>query len=148
MSLNAKIDQDLRAAMTARDAAKLSTLRFLKSALKYAAIEKKEQTLSDPDTRQVIQKQIKQRRESIDQFSKGGRMDLVEKEKTELAVLEGYLPAQLSDKELEGIVTAAVKEAGAGGKKDFGRMMKHLSEKLAGGADNKRLSEILGGLLK
>ncbi len=147
MSLNAKIDQDVKAAMIARDEVKLSTLRFLKSALKYAAIEKKIPQLADPDVMQVIQKQIKQRRESIDQFSKGGRAELAAKETKELAILESYLPKQISDKELEVIVVAAAKEAGAVSKKDFGRIMKLLQERLAGQADARKISEILGRIL-
>jgi hypothetical protein len=147
MSLNAKIDQDLKAAMSARDEMKLSTLRFLKSALKYAAIDKKVPELPDADVMQVIQKQIKQRRESIDQFSKGGRAELAEKESRELAVLESYLPKQLSDKELEAVVASAAKEAGASSKKDFGRVMKLLQEKLAGQAEARKISEILGRIL-
>ncbi|MGH7197482.1 MAG: GatB/YqeY domain-containing protein [Candidatus Omnitrophota bacterium] len=147
MSLNAKIEQDLKAAMTARDEARLSTLRFLKSALKYVAIEKKVQQLPDTDILQIIQRQIKQRRESIDQFSKGGRADLADKETKELGILESYLPKQVADKELEGIVAATVKEAGASSKKDFGRVMKLLQEKLAGRAEAKKISEILGRIL-
>jgi uncharacterized protein YqeY len=147
MSLISKIDQDVKTAMVTRDEVRLSTLRFLKSALKYAAIEKKIPQLADPDIMQVIQKQIKQRRESIDQFSKGGRAELAEKETKELAILESYLPKQIADKELEGIVVAAAKEAGAVSKKDFGRVMKLLQEKLAGQAEARKISEILGRIL-
>lgn len=147
MSLSEKIDQDLKAAMTAKAADKLSTLRFLKSALKYAAIEKKVELLSDADAQAVIQKQIKQRRESIDQFSKAGRRDLADKEMAEVGVLESYLPAQLSDADLARIVAEEAKAQGASSKKDFGRMMKHLSDKLKGAADSKRVSEALGKIL-
>ena len=147
MSLEQKIDQDLREAMTAKDAAKVSTLRFLKSALQYNAIEKKTQTLTDAEVRQIIQKQIKQRRESIDQFSKAGRGALAAQETHEAQILENYLPQQLSDQELEEAVKKSAKEAGATSKKDFGRVMKLLTEKLAGQAEAKRISEALGKVL-
>ena len=147
MSLLEKLDQDMKQAMLARDEGRLSTLRLLKSAVKYAAIEKSA-ALSDAEIIQVIQKQIKQRRESIQQFTEGGRREMAAKEENEARILESYLPKQISQDDLKKIVEQEVKTQGAATKKDFGRMMKHLNEKLAGSADNKRLSEILGGLLK
>ena len=147
MSLQARIDQDMKAAMIAKDALRLSTLRFLKSALKYAAIEKKTDELEDADIRQTIQKQIKQRRESIEQFKSGNRTDLAEQESRELTVLETYLPRQMSDEDLRGLVLAKVKDNSAMSKKDFGRMMKILTEAVAGEAEPKRISEILGKIL-
>ena len=147
MSLEQKIDQDLRQAMSAKDAAKVSTLRFLKSALKYSAIEKRTQTLTDAEVQQIIQKQIKQHRESIDQFSKAGRPVLAAQETKEAGILESYLPKQLSDQALEQAVIAAVKEAGAESKNDFGKVMKLLTEKLAGQAEPNRISEALAKAL-
>ena len=147
MPLQQKIDQDLKSAMTSKNALKTSVLRFLKSALKYSAIEKKTDTLGDADILQVLQKQIKQRRESIDQFAKAGRKDLADKETQELQVLETYLPKQISDAELSDAVKKALQETGASSKKDFGRAMKHLTEKLSGGADARRISEALGKVL-
>ena len=147
MPLQQQIDQDIRQAMIAHDAAKLSTLRFLKSALKYAAIDKKVDVLGDVEIQQIIQKQIKQRKESIDQFVKGNRKDLAEKEIQEAAILENYLPKQLSDSELDPWVRQEVSKAGAVSKKDFGNMMKLLSEKCAGRASAKRISEVLGKIL-
>ena len=147
MSLRQKIDQDLKQAMISHDEAKVSTLRFLKSALNYNAIEKKTELLGDADIQQVIQKQIKQRKESIDQFVKGGRKDLADKEIREAAILEGYLPKQLSDSELDALIRKETSAAGAVSKKDFGKMMRLLSEKLAGRADAKRVSEFLGKIL-
>ena len=143
--LNTQIDQEIKQAMMARDAARLDVLRFLKSAVKYAMLEKKDWT--DADTRQVIQKQIKQRRESIDQFSKNGRADLATPEEAAVKILETYLPKQLGEEELMQIVSAEVKAAGAGSKKDFGRMMKLLNEKLLGSAEARRVSEALGKIL-
>ena len=147
MSLYAKLDQDLKEAMVAKDAVRLSTIRFLKSALKYSAIEKKKDTLGDAEIQQVIQKQIKQRRESIEQFAANGRAELAQKEEAEVRILENYLPKQLSDAELQKIIETETRSAQAVSKKDFGRMMKLLSEKLAGQADSKRVSEILGKIL-
>lgn len=148
MSLSEKLDQDLKQAMIAKDETKLGTIRFLKSAIKYAAIEKKLQTLPDADIFQVIQKQIKQRRESIDQFTKAGRNDLADPEKRQVEVLESYMPAQLSDADLEKEITQAVQETGANSKKDFGRVMRLLNDKLAGKVEAKRISESLGRILK
>ncbi len=147
MSLQEKIDQDLKQAMISRDETKLSTLRFLKSALKYSAIDKKAETLTDADIQQIIQKQIKQRKESIDQFVKGGRKELADKEIRESEILESYLPKQLSDVELNDLIGKEVAAAGATSKKDFGKMMKLLTEKLSGSADAKRVSEALGKIL-
>ena len=138
MTLLEKINQDMKQAMIARDEARLSTLRMLKSAVQYVAIEKSG-ALGDAQIVQVIQKQIKQRRESIQQFAEGGRKDMAAKEENEARILESYLPKQISQDELKKIVEQEVKAQGAVTKKDFGRLMKHLSEKLAGGADNKRL---------
>jgi len=147
MSIQQQIDEDIKRAMIAKDPQRLDALRMLKSAVKYLAIEKPGTALSDADVMQVIQKQIKQRRESIAQFTQGGRPELAAKEEKEITVLEAYLPKQISEAELQTAVQAVLKELGASTKKDFGRAMKACSEKLAGGADNKRLSEALGKLL-
>jgi len=147
MPLQEKLDQDLKQAMMSHDQTKVSTLRFLKSALKYAAIEKKAETLGDADIQQIIQKQIKQRKESIEQFTKAGRKELADKEIQEAKILESYLPKQLSDSELSDIIRKETTTIGATAKKDFGKMMKLLSEKLAGRADAKRVSEFLGKIL-
>ncbi len=146
MSIIEKIDQDTKKAMIARDQVRLDTLRFLKSALKYVAIDKTG-SLTDADVMQVIQKQIKQRKESIQQFVNAGRAELAAKEEKEVAVIESYLPSQLSDAELLKLVDHEVKASGASTKKDFGRMMKVCTEKLAGQADNKRISEVLNKIL-
>ena len=147
MPLLEKIDQDMKDAMRAKDADTLSVLRFLKSAVNYAAIEKTGE-LTDADVTAGIQKQTKQRRESIQQFSENGRKDMAAKEEKELGILERYLPKQLSDEELKKIVEKEAAALGASTKKDFGRLMKHLSDQLAGSVDNKRLSAELGKILK
>ena len=147
-SLDQQIEQDMKKALMAKDAPTLSTLRFLKSALKYVSIEKRVESLGDAEVQQVIQKQIKQRRESIEQFRKGGRADLAAKETREIEILEAYLPKQLGDEELRRLVETEAKNAGAVSKKDFGRMMKLLTDKLKGQADAQRVSQALGKILQ
>ncbi len=134
--------------MIAKDETRTLTLRAVKSAMKYLAIERKAETLSDADTFSVIQKQVKQRRESIDQFTKAGRQDLADKEIKEMVILEAYLPKAVTDAELEALIKEEIQKSGASSKKDFGRVMKALSEHLAGRADGKRISETLGKYLK
>lgn len=136
--------------MIAKDEARLSAIRFLKSAVQYARLEKPSNgaQISDAEVLRVIQKQVKQHRESIQQFVAGGRKELADKEENELRILEGYLPKQVSDDELKKIVEEAVRTQAGSGKKDFGRLMNYLNEKLEGRADSKRLSGLLGGLLK
>ena len=148
MSLYEKIDQDIKQAMILRQAERLGTLRFLKSALKYSAIEKKVDALSDSDVQQIIQKQIKQRKEAIEQFAKGDRKELVEKETREAAILESYLPAQLSDEALEGKIQELLIGAALTSKKEFGKAMKLIQERLLGQAEAKRISEILSKKLR
>ena len=143
--LDDQIMQDLKEAMKAKDQAAMTTLRALKSALKYAAIEKlgAEGELPEADAVAVIRKQIKQRRDSVEQFTAGGRPELAEKETAEIAVLERYLPAALTEAELEAMVDAAIAELGATGKQDMGRVMKALQERAAGRADGKVLSQLV-----
>ena len=147
MSLQKRIEDDLIKSMQAKDAARTETLRFLKSAAKNILIEKKTAILTDADMMQLINKQIKQRKESVDQFQKAGRKELAEKELSEIRILENYLPKQLSDSELEALAKTVLTENQATSKKDFGRMMKILNEKLAGQAENKRISDCLNKLL-
>ncbi len=143
MPLAQQIDADLKDAMRARDAAKLGVLRMLKSALKYAAIEKAgaEGELDDAEATQVIRKQVKQRQDSIESFEKGGRAELAEKEKSELAILTTYLPAAMGAEELTRLVQEAIAETGATGRAQMGAVMKALSPKVAGRADGKTLSQ-------
>jgi len=143
MSLAHRIDSDLKEAMRARDAAKLGVLRMLKSALKYAAIEKSgaEGELDDTEATQVIRKQVKQRQDSIESFEKGGRAELAEKEKGELAILNSYLPAAMSAEDLAGLVRETIAEVGATSRAQMGAVMKALGPKVAGRADGKTLSQ-------
>jgi uncharacterized protein len=142
MTLVQRIDSDLKDAMRAKDATRLGVLRMLKSALKYGAIEKSgaDTELNDADAIQVIRKQAKQRHDSIASFEQGGRPELVEKEKAELAILNTYLPQQLSAEELTKAVRETITEVGATSKAQMGAVMKALQTKLAGRADGKSLS--------
>ena len=142
MTLSQRIDSDLKEAMRAKDAAKLGVLRMLKSAMKYGAIEKSgaDAELNDADALQVIRKQAKQRQDSIDSFEKGGRPELVAKEKAELVILNSYLPQQMSAEELAKIVRQTIAEVGATSKAQMGVIMKALQAKVAGRADGKMLS--------
>jgi len=141
--LTDQIAADIKQAMLARDAARLSALRLLKSAIEYHKIEKKQETLTDADVAAVIKKQIKQRQDSIDGFEKGGRADLVEKEKAELAILKSYLPEELTESQITEIVQAAVAELGAKTKADMGKVIKAVQAKAAGRADNRIVSQLV-----
>ena len=142
MSLQKRIDEDLKDAMRAKDAARLSVLRLLKAALKNAAIEKvgAEGELDDADAVVVIRKQVKQRQDSIESFEKGDRADLAEKEKDEIAVLNNYLPQAISAEELQRIISETIAEVGATSRAQMGGVMKALQSKVAGRADGKTLS--------
>jgi uncharacterized protein YqeY len=143
MTLYQRIDSDLKDAMRAKDALRLGVLRMLKSALKYGAIEKSgaDAELNDVDAAQVIRKQAKQRQDSIESFEKGGRPELAEKEKVELAILNSYLPKQMDPEELAKMVRETIAEVGATSKAQMGAVMKALQEKTAGRADGKTLSQ-------
>ena len=143
MSLTAKIDQDVKDAMRAKDAARLSALRMLKSSLKYAAIEKGaggEADLADADVVAVVRKRIKQCQDAVEGFIKGGRPEQADNEKAEIAVLESYLPAALSPEELAALVRDAIAATGATGKAQMGAVMKAVMAKAAGRADGKAVN--------
>ena len=149
MSLSAQIDADLKKAMMAREADKLSVLRMLKSAVKYAAIEKggADAAPSDLDVLAVVRKEAKKREDSIASYEKAGRTDLADKEKLELVFLKTYLPAQMSAEQAEALVRDAIKETGATGKAQMGQVMKAAQAKAAGQVDGKTLSQIVQRLL-
>ena len=139
--LEEKISNDYKQAMRDRNAVMSSTISFLRSQLKYVMIEKKVDKLPDEDVIAVIKKQVKQRLDSIDQYGKGGRQDLVDKEKAELAILKSYLPEEMPVEELRGLVQAAIKEAQATSVKDMGKVMKALMPQVSGRVDNKTMSD-------
>src|ERR1700736_6232557 len=142
MTLPERVDSDLKDGMRAHDATKVGVLRMLKSALKYAAIEKSgaEAELDDAEAVQVIRKQVKQRQDSIESFEKGGRAELVPKESEEFLILQSYLPQAMSADELSKVVRETIAEVGATSKAQMGAVMKELQGKVAGRADGKTLS--------
>jgi len=142
MPLNEKIAADLTAAMKAKDAPRLSALRMLKAAVTNKGMVEKGRDLEDAEVLQVVASLVKQRRDSIEQFSKAGRTDLVDKETAEIAILEHYLPPAVSAEEIEAAVAAAIAETGASSVKDMGKVMKAVMPKLAGkNADGKAVNE-------
>lgn len=147
MSSQQRLAQDLKAAMLAKDAEKLSALRMLKSAIGYAQIERKTENLSEADFVAVVQKEVKKRRDASEQFEQGGRPELAAKERREITVLEGYLPPPLTAAELEEMVKATIQELGASSKKEMGPVIKAVQAKAAGRADGKSISGVVGRLL-
>jgi len=143
MTFSQRVDEDLTEAMRAKNASKLGVLRMLKSALKYAAIEKSgaEGELTDAESAQVVRKQVKQRQDSIESFEKGGRAELVAKEREELSILQSYLPQTMSADELAQVVRETIAEIGATSKAQMGMVMKALQAKANGRADGKTLSQ-------
>jgi len=138
-----KIFNDYKAAMKARDALKSSVLSFLRADMLNLATAKKKDKLDDAEIITVIKKQIKQRQDSIEQFTKGGRLEAAEKEKKESEILKSYLPAEMPVEEIKRLIEEAVVATGASGAKDMGRLMKELSVKIAGGADGKLVSDLV-----
>ena len=149
MSLALKIDEQIKEAMKSKDADRLGVLRMLKSAMKYAVIEKygAEGEAKDEDVLAAVRKEIKKRQDSIEAFEKGGRPDQATKEKAEMKILEAYLPAAMSEADLEKLVKAVIAELGATDKKGMGAVMKACQAKAAGRADNRALSALVGKLL-
>jgi len=134
MSLKDRINEDMKGAMRARDTARLGTIRLLLAAMKQREVDERI-TLDDAAVTAIIDKMIKQRKDSISQFQAAGRSDLVEQESAEVAVLAAYMPAQVSEAEIAEQVQAAVVETGAAGPQDMGKVMGVLKSKLAGRAD-------------
>jgi len=147
MPLLQKLDDDLKVAMKASESLKVSVLRMAKAALKYRQIEKGE-VLSDEDILSVLSGLSKQRRESIEQFSKGGREDLAEKERQELSILQWYLPQQLTQEEIDHIIVEAIRESSAGGIKDMGKVMHLIMPRMKGAADGKVVSQRVKDILE
>ena len=134
MSLKSQITDDMKAAMRNKEAAKLATIRMLIAAVKQKEIDERIE-LDDAQTLAVVEKQIKQRRDSIEQYDKAGRDDLASQERAELEVLSAYLPAQASEQEIAAAIEAAIGETGATGMRDMGKVMGVLKSSLAGKAD-------------
>lgn len=145
--LTEKIEADFKSSMKEKNGTKLSTLRMLKAAIKNKEIEKKVKNLTETEILEVIQKQVKQRKDSIADFEKANRQDLVKTETAEILVLEQYLPKPLSELELKAIIQKAVQVVGAKTKADMGKVMKEVMPQVTGKADGKQVSQILSALL-
>lgn len=137
-----KIESDLKAALKGKDTVKVSTLRFLKSALQNLAIEKRN-NLEEKDVLSVIKRHVRQRMDSIDGFKKGNRLDLVEKEQLELEILKGYLPEEISQEALMQIIKDVIAESEASSLKDMGNIIKLVMEQTKGQADGGRVSSLV-----
>jgi uncharacterized protein YqeY len=146
MSLKEQITEDMKAAMRAKDSGRLATIRLLTAAIKQKEVDERID-VSDEQVLAIIEKMIKQRKDSISQFEAGGRQDLADIEKAELAILSTYMPAALSDAEVQAEVAAAVAAVGATGPQDMGKVMGVLKPKLAGRADMTAVSAIVKATL-
>lgn len=146
-SIKDRISDDMKKAMVAKDKVELSVIRLLKSEIRYKEIEKGAE-LSDEDVIAVLSSSAKRHRDSIAQFEKGGREDLVAQEKAELEVIRQYMPKQLEEDELSRIVDEAIKEVNALAASDLGRVMKMVMPKVKGKADGKRVNELVSSKLQ
>jgi len=142
MALKERLDEDLKAAMRAREQLRLDTIRGLKSAIKYREIEIMK-SLDDAGVLGVVASEIKRRRDSVEQYRAGNRQDLVDKEEAEIVVLQAYLPAQLGEAELRAKVDEVVERTGAKGMKDMGAVMKALLPEVQGRAEGKTVSDMV-----
>ena len=142
MTLSERLQTDMTAAMKAKDALRLSTLRMVRSAMQYAKVQKRAE-LTDDDVLGVLSKEAKQRRESAEEFRKGGRPELADKEEAEAAIIVEYLPQQMSEAEIRALVSEAVAGTGASTAKDMGKVMGWLSPRTKGRADGRQVSEIV-----
>ncbi|MFA5310717.1 MAG: GatB/YqeY domain-containing protein [Candidatus Omnitrophota bacterium] len=134
---------DYKEAMKAKDSLKSSVISFLRAELINLATAKKKNKLDDPEVISVIKKQIKQRRDSIEQFTQGGRLEMAQKEEKEMEVLKSYLPPELSAEEIKKAIEEIVVSLGAGGMKDMGKVMKEVNAKISSQADGKLISDLV-----
>ena len=142
MSLKEKLQDDIKAAMRAKEGDKLTTLRLITAAIKQKEVDERIE-LTDPAVLSILEKMIKQRKDSIAQFQLGGRQDLVDKEQAELAILMAYMPAQMSEAEIAQVIETAVLQANATGLQDMGKVMALIKPLLAGKADMGLVSQML-----
>lgn len=141
--LNEKLLQDYKESMKNKDTLKSSVLSFLRAELMNVAIAKKKKNLDDSEVVSIIRKQIKARQDSIAQFKQGNRMDLAEKEASELEILKSYLPPELPEEDIKKIIAEVITSTGAQGIKDMGKVMKEVNAKIAGQADGKLVSDLV-----
>jgi uncharacterized protein len=145
--LNDQISEDLKNAMKNKEEKTLSAVRMLKAAMQLKMIDKKVKILADEDILDIIQKQVKQRKDSIVEFQKGGRQDLIDKEQGEINILQKYLPQQMSYEEIKKITQEVIAATGATSKADIGKVMKELMPKVKGKADGREVNKAVSELL-
>lgn len=146
-SLRERLRDDLKAAMRARDVVRRDTIRLVEAAIKNAEIEKRGAELSDQDVQAILQRQVKQRQDSIEQYEQADRPDLADAERAEIAVIEVYLPQQMSREEIEAAARAAIDQLGATSPGDRGKVMGRLMSELRGKADGVVVNAVVGELL-
>jgi uncharacterized protein len=146
VTLTEKLAEDMKQAMKSKDKIRLSVIRMVRTAIKNAEIDQ-QKTLTDDEVLAVINKELKQRRDSLEAFESAGRTDLVEEVKAEIEVLIGYLPKQLTEEELKSIIQATIQEVGATSKADMGKVMAALMPKVRGRADGKVVNQMVQQLL-
>ncbi len=142
MGIKERLKEDMKEALKSKDKVRLSTIRMLQSLIKNAEIEKRGE-LTEEEVISLLMKYAKQRRESIELYEKGGRQDLVEKEKRELEIVESYLPKQMDEEEIRRLVKEAIEKTGASSPKDIGKVMQYLMPKVKGRADGSIVSKIV-----
>lgn len=147
MGLREQLREDLKAAMRAQDATRRGTIRMLEAAIKNAEIEKRGKELAEPDILAILQRQLKQRRDSIEQFERGGRQDLADIERAEIEVIRAYLPEQLSEDDIEAAAKRIIGRTGATGPGDRGKVMGPLMQELRGKADGSAVNSVVSRLL-
>lgn len=146
-SLRERLREDLKDAMRARDAVRRDTIRLVEAAVKNAEIEKRGAELSEQDVQAILQRQVKQRQDSIEQYEQVGRSDLADAERAEIAVIQAYLPQQMSREEIEAAARAAIEQLGASGPNDRGKVMGRLMADLRGKADGAQVNAVVSDLL-
>ncbi len=148
MVLKEKIMDDVKTAMKAKDQLKLNALRFLQAAIKNREIELRPNAINEEEVLGVIKKMVKQRKESIEQYTTAARQDLVDQESLELQILEQYMPAQMGRDQIEKLVAEVISSTGAKSVKDMGNVMKEVIARAKGSADNKTVSEVIKSKLQ
>lgn len=146
MSILAKIDEQIKTAMKSKDSFRLGVMRLMKAQIKNAEIEFMH-PLTEPEFVAVISRMVKQRKESMEQFAKGGRLDMAKNEEQEIAIIQEFLPKQLSENEVEGLIKEAIQKTGAQGMQQLGLVMKELKDKTAGRVDGKLLADKVKAML-
>lgn len=147
LTIGSRLDADLKEALRARDALRTSTIRLARAAFKNAEIDRR-RPLTEAEAVEVIQREVKRRREAIEAFERGGRTDLVQKEQLEMAILLGYLPPPLTQEEIRQVVADVVREVGATGESDFGKVMGQVMRRVAGRTEGRAVEQVVREALR